>query len=509
MNNLYRILQDGHNIDPEATAILFNNNKVSYDEVREASARMAHGLRSMGLTKGDRMALMLPNVPHYAMCYFALLQLGITVLALSSFHKAEEIHHRMEDAEVKGIIFWEGFRDEVYKAARSLEHCRHHIVLGNPIGTSETNLSLLMETHEPVYEVVDVDPDDTALIVYTAGATGRPNGTELTHANILFDIEAIQTVFNFKPGDKVLAPVPFYHPLGNTVTMGTFLHAGGCLILVPKFEASEIVTQIETNHPDYMVAVPSIIRDIVDQFQTENVDFTSLKSVIVSGEALKPDIMQAFETRYQTPIIEGYGLTEASPMVSFNSLARERKAGSLGLPMPGIDMKIVDQEGVEVRVGDVGEVIVKGPNVMKGYLNRPQATKETVVDGWLHTGDLALLHESGYGFIVVHKRNVIMKSGFSVYPMEVEKYLLAHPKISETIIVGLPDEHMGEDIHAAIILKEGETAEPEEILAYSRQRLANYKCPKTVHFFNDLPKGPNGRVLRENVREMVAAQVVK
>ena len=507
MNNLYQILLDGWRHDPQTTALIFGENRISYDAVKEASARLASGLQSLGLQPGDRMALMLPNVPQFPMSYFALLQLGVTILAVSIFHKAEEIHHRLEDAEVKGIIYWEGFRDEVKQALRDLPGCQHRIVLGEDAEPEEIRLSTLMENHESLGHVAEVQPDDTALIVYTAGATGRPNGTELTHANIRFDIEAIQAFLKIKPGESVLAPVPFYHPLGHTVTLGLFFHVGGTLILMPKFEAKGIVDMITQTRPRYLVAVPSMLRGILTLPKDEAGDFSSMKYVLVSGEAMKPDTMQAFETRYHVPILEGYALTEASPMVSFNSTAQERKAGSMGLPLPGIDMKIVDEDGVEVKPGEVGEVWVKGPNVMKGYLNRPQATREALVDGWLHTGDLALLHESGYGFLVVHKHNVIMKGGFSVYPMEVEKYLLAHPKVAETIIVGLPDSHMGEEIHAAVVLKPGETATPDEIITYSHERMANYKCPKTVHFFPNLPKGPNGRTLRKTVREMVAQAI--
>jgi long-chain acyl-CoA synthetase len=213
--------------------------------------------------------------------------------------------------------------------------------------------------------------------------------------------------------------------------------------------------------------------------------------------------MEMFEAKYKVPVLEGYGLTEASPMVSFNSPTRERKAGSIGLPLPGVDLKIVDDNGREVRPGQVGEVIVQGPNVMKGYLNRPEATREVLRDGWLHTGDLAMLDESGFGFIVVRKKNVIVKSGFSVYPVEVETYLQAHPKIREAVVVGLPDPVQGEEIHACAVVKPGETAEEAEIIDYVRERIALYKCPKSVVFVESLPKGPTGRVLRDRVKAMI------
>jgi long-chain acyl-CoA synthetase len=228
-----------------------------------------------------------------------------------------------------------------------------------------------------------------------------------------------------------------------------------------------------------------------------------------TGDGLKQEVMDAFESRYKIPILEGYGLTEASPMASFNSPARERRAGSIGLPLPGVDMKIVDESGREVRPGQVGEIIVQGPNVMKGYLNRPEATREALKDGWLRTGDLALLDESGFGFIVSRNKNVIVKSGFSVYPVEVEKIILAHPKIQEAVVVGLPDPVQGEEIHACAVFREGEQAGEAEIIDYVRERIAMYKCPRTIHFCASLPKGPTGRVLRDKVRQLLTDKMIQ
>lgn len=507
MPNLCTILKKASDIHTNKTALIFNDNYISYSTLREGTERLAAGLKALHLGRGDRIALMLPNVPHFIMSYFALLQAGITIVPVSIYYKSEEILHLLEDSEARGIIYWEGFRDQVDQILPHLAHLQHRLVLTDaPVG-EEVRLNGLIEQHEPLAESEDMHADDTALVVYTAGATGRPIGAELTHANILFDIQALQQTLKPESGSLVLAPIPFYHPLGHTLTMGTFLGVGATLALMSKFDADEIFHMIERVKPQFLVAVPAMIRDMLQSDRECAACITSLKCVLVSGEAMKSGTMETFEKRYRVPILEGYGLTEGS-MVSFNSLWKERTPGSIGLPLPGIEMKIVDEEGMEVKTDEVGELLVRGPNVMKGYLNRPEATKKALRDGWLHTGDLVQLRENGFGFVVVRKKNVIIKSGFNVYPREVEKYLLAHPKIREAVIVGLPDPVIGEEIHACIVLKENETATAAEIIAYSRERLAAYKCPKTVTFFDDLPKGPNGRILRTQIKEMLSTKIV-
>jgi len=508
MNNVISLLHKSSEIHPDKTAIIFNENHISYKMLQEGTERLAAGFKNMGLDQGDRVALMLPNVPHFVMTYFALLQLGVTIVPVSIYYKAEEVHHLLEDSEAAGIIYWEVFRKEVEQAIQNLDHCRYRIVLGDEVNQEEIRLNHLIETNEPYSEIVDCSNNETALVVYTAGATGRPIGAELTHDNILFDVEAIRRYLKIECCASVLAPIPFYHPLGHTLTMGTFIQAGATLVLMPKFEAEEIFKMAGEYKPSYLAATPSMLRAMILLDPQGERDLASLKYILVSGEALKNETKEAFEKGYRVPVLEGYGLTEASPIVSFNTLKQDRTAGSIGLPLPGVDIKIVGEDGEEVGIDEVGEIIVRGGNVMKGYLNRPAATKKALRDGWLHTGDLAKLDVNGLAFIVVRKKNVIIKSGFNVYPREVEKYLLAHPKIKEAVIVGLPDPNLGEEIHACIVLKENETATPTELIEYSRERLAAYKCPKTVTFFDEIHKGPNGRILRNTTKEYLSKKIV-
>jgi len=460
----------------------------------------------MGLGPGDRLAMMLPNSPHFCICFFALLKAGITIIPVSILFKADEIHHRLEDSEAKGIIFWEGFRSDVHQAIQDLSHCGKLIVLGEKAEPSEIRLNYLMEINEPLEEIVSADSEETAIISYTAGITGRPMGAELTHENILFDVDACKEVLKLNSNDSVIGVLPLSHPLGHTLVLGTFIRSASTIILVPKFDAESILKTIQEEKPTYFVCVPSMIRQILEFESEEQYDLNSLKFCLSSGDALKQETMEAFESKFNVSVLEGYGLTEASPMVSFNSTVRERRAGSIGLPMPGMEMKIVDENDVEVRSGQVGEIIIQGPNVMKGYLNKPEATKEALRGGWLRTGDLAQLQENGFGFIVVRKKNVIVKSGFNVYPREVEKLLLGHSKIHEALVVGVPESTQGEDVHACIKLKDGESIDAEEIMSYCKERMAAYKCPTIIHFRASFPKGPTGRILRDQVKHMLINQ---
>jgi len=503
LNNLYHILEGTTENYPENEVLVFGEVRIFYNNIKQTVDRLAQGLKNLGLGPGDRVAMMLPNIPHFPICYFALLKIGLTIVPVSILYKAGEIRCQLEDLDVKGFIYWEGFRSSVLQAVDGLEQCKKLIVLGEKAVPREIRLTYLIEVNSPLEESIEVDPDDTAIIVYTAGTTGHPKGAELTHRNIMANIDACCQFLKLSSEERVIGVLPLYHPLGQTVVMGSFIRAGGVIILMPKFDAEAILKTIESEKATYMVGVPSMIQEILKVENGESFDISSLKFFLSSGDAVKQETMDAFEKKFKVPIIEGYGLTEASPMVSFNSPVHERKAGSIGLPLPGVEMKIVDENNSEVKPGQVGEIIVQGSNVMKGYLNHNEATKEVLKNGWLHTGDLAMLHENGYGFIVVRKKNVILKSGFNVYPREVENILSCHSKIKEVVVLGIKNSLQGEEIHALIVLNEGETATAVEIIEFSKEQMATYKCPKVIHFVQSIPKGPTGRVLRNGVKELI------
>jgi len=499
--NLYKLLEDAAEQHPDNSAIVFLDKHITYKKVKDTADRLAKGFLSLGFKRGDRVGIMLPNGPHFTFVYFALLKIGVTIIPISIHYKAEEIHHRIEDSEARGIIYWQGYRHRVQEAVEGLEHCQTFMVLGEQVESGEIELAYIAEKNDPLEETVDVDPDENALIVYTAGTTGRPKGACLTHKNILSNINAVHQVIPITSNDVGICVLPLSHPLGHSFVMGAFFKGGASLVLMTSFDAHSVISTISRERVTYFLGVPFMFREMADYPKEESEDTSSLKYCISSGDSLSQEVMDKFEGRFSTIILEAYGLTEASPVVSINDPLGEHRAGSVGLPLPGVEMRIVDENDQEVLPGQVGEIIVRGPNVMKGYLNKPKATEEVLRDGWLRTGDFARLDESGYGFIVVRKKSVIVKSGFNVYPREVEKFLQGHSKIKEVIIIGLPDSVHGEEIHACVVLHDGKEADEEEIINYSMERMAAYKCPKKVHFFSSLPKGPTGRILRDQVKK--------
>ncbi len=507
MSSLYQLFENSAEKYSDRVALVHQSHAITYRLLDDSVKRLANGFKSLGLSKGDRLAVMLPNIPHFTITFFAALKLGITLIPISIYYKADEIHHQLEDAEARGIIFFEKFRDDVQRAVVDLESCQQCIVLGRDVDAGEHSLLTLIEKNSCLNDEILIDGDDTALIVYTAGSVGRLRGAEISHNNLKANVHSCRHFLDLNSEDKVIGIIPFYHPLGFTLIQNTFLSAGASIFLKTKIEAEDIFNTIESEKITYMVGVPSTYRELLKADPERKRDLSSISACLSSGDAMDQETMTIIEEDYKVQLLEGYGLTEASPMVSFNNQNGIHRAGSLGLPLSGVDMKIVDESGKEVIPGQVGEIIVKGPNVMKGYLNRPEATKEALQDDWLYTGDMARLDESGYGFIVVRKKNVIVKSGFNVYPREVEKFLLAYPKIKEAAVVGIPDDVHGETIHACIVLKEGESIVSDEIDNYNKTRMAAYKCPSTYHFYESLPKGPTGRVLRDKLRKDLKDQL--
>lgn len=507
MSNIYSILQKTTEKFPEKEALVFNDHRISYEKLKLSVDRLAHGLKELGFTKGDRIALMLPNIPHFVICFFAGLKLGLTILPISIYYKTEEVHHRLEDAEVKGIIYLDKFRETVFQAVRGLDRCKHLIVLADQANQGETRLNGLMEVMEPLQKTEQININDTAIISYTAGVTGFPKGAQLTHNNILFDINAFVSYISFDYNDIVVGVIPLSHPLGFTLIMGAFVYCGGSIILTPQMNVSRAFEIVEKEKVTCFIAVPSMIKEIVENKQFSHTKIESLKYCISSGDAMDPKVFQGFEDKYKVAILEGYGLTEASPLVSLNNLFHERLPGSIGFPLPGIEMRFVNENAEPVKPGEMGEIQVKGKNVMKGYLNKPEATKEVIRNDWLRTGDYIVLHESGYKKVVARGKNMIVKSGFNIYPREVEKFLSGHPKVKEAVVFGIPDSQVGEEVTACIILNDDQKGDENEFIDYLKQRMAAYKCPQNIYFKTKFPKDPTGRILTDKVKEEILKSV--
>jgi len=503
MNNLYDLLDRSTSRFPDKTALVFREQTITYALLKDATDRLASGINKMGIHAGDRIALMMPNIPHFPMCYFALLKIGAVVVPVATYCKNEEIHHQLEEAEVRGILYWEGYRENVTQIIRGLERCQKRMVLGEKAAAGEIRMNYLMETSVPLQQIHATFPEDTAVIVYTDRMKGRSKGVELTHQNLISNVEACAQVFKLTAEDGTVGAIPFYHMLGQTLVMNLFLSVGACIVLMPRFQNDTFCQTFRQYRLTCCIVVPHMVEAIMGSEGLDPVDLATVRICLSSGDALKQETLDAFEHAFKVRILEGYGLTEASPMVSFNSPKGERKAGSIGIPLPGIELKIVDENDTEIVPGKIGEIVVQGPNVMKGYLNRPEATKEALRDGWLRTGDIALLDDSGDITVVARKRNLIVKSGFVIHPNEVENVLNAHPKIVESVIVGLPDPVQGEEIHACVVLKDGESSNASEITEFLKEQIPIYKSPKIVLFVSSLPKGPTGRVIRDQVKQML------
>jgi len=485
--------------NPDSTAVTFNGHNINYQALNSAVNRLAAAFAE-DVNKGERIALMLPNIPHFIISYYALLMIGAVVVPVSAHQQAAEIAYRLKVAGVRGIIYWHQFREQVKKAAAEFNDLTFRYVLGPDREPGEKRLTYLIETHDPLCDTVTAEPDQTAQIVFTSGPEGEPVGVELTHANIYSNGEACRETLQLNAKDAVVSLFPLSHPVGHILGMSAFLRAGGKVVMLAKNGPADIIKAVNTEQATYLVGVPPLYNTLVES--ADGASLSTLKYCLSTGDALNPETMRDFEDRFKVPILEGYGLTEATAMVSFNSTRMERKPGSIGLPIRGVDLKIVDESGEEIRPGQDGEIIVQGPNVMKGYLKEEQ-TKKVLRDGWLYTGDIAKLHDNGYGFIVVRKKDVIVKGGFNIYPREVENILGLHPKVKEVVVLGVPHASQGEEIHACVVLNQGVTAAEKELIDFSREQMAAYKCPGTVHFMTSLPVGPTGKGRRQNLLKQI------
>jgi len=500
MLNLYKLLENCLERTPENLAVIFGEHRVSYRRLIEASERLAGGLAMLGIGRGDRVALMLPNVPQFPISFFAILKLGAAVVPVNVMFKEAEVRYILEDSEAKAIIAWGSFEKEVLKAVEGLQTCSRVIFLAEKVPPGTVNFTRLLLQSPSLKETVATGENDTALILYTAGVTGRPKGAELTHTNTYSNATSCRQLLQVVSEDRVLGALPLFHAFATTLVMNTAFAAGATVVLLPRFDPQAFIEAVALEKVTIIPGVPTLFRAVLDA-AVPTVDFSSVRLCLSGGAPLPKELLEEFEERFGLAIFEGYGLSEASPVVSFNPIDHSRKPGSIGIPIPGLAMRIVDEEGHEVRPNQVGEIVVQGPNVMKGYLNRPEATKEVLRNGWLHTGDLGRMDEEGYFYIVDRKKDVIIKGGFAVYPREVEEVLHGHPQVEEAAVIGVPDTVQGEEVKAFVVLKPDSSVRPGELIAYCKERMAVYKTPKYVQFLPSLPKSATGKVLKTKLRD--------
>src|SRR3954453_4118312 len=472
-------------------AIKLDDAELTYASLDGASAHAAGLLRERGIGPGDRVGIMLPNVPYFPVIYYGVLRAGAVVVPMNVLLKGREVAFYLGDSGAKAVFAWQGFAEAAQAGA---EEAGADLILVEP-GKAEE----MIGSAEPVTDVADRGGDDTAVILYTSGTTGKPKGAELTHDNLRTNVEVMRGVFGFCEDDVVLGALPLFHSFGQTCGMNAAVAGGACLTLLPRFEPAKALEILQRDGVTVFEGVPTMYGALLHEPGRESADLSKLRLCVSGGASLPVELMRAFEDSFGAIILEGYGLSEASPVASFNHPDRERKPGSIGTPIEGVEMKVVDEDDNEVAAGEVGEIVIRGHNVMKGYWNRPDATEEVMKGGWFHTGDMAKVDEDGYFFIVDRKKDLIIRGGYNVYPREVEEVLYEHPKIREAAVVGVPHDEWGEEIGAAVVAHEGEELAPEEVSEYVKERIAAYKYPRVVWFLDDLPKGPTGKILKREI----------
>lgn len=503
------ILKDTVSNYPNHTSISFYNKKYTFSEVQNAVTAFASALQKNGIQKGDRVAIMLPNCPQYVISFYGILTTGAIVTQVNPMSVERELTHLLSDSGSETIIVL-GSLYPLVKSIQSETKLRKIIVV-NLAPTEESYdgnppfENFLKEGNGIVLPVSIDASEDIAVLQYTGGTTGRSKGVMLTHRNLLANVMQSREFFKGSieiANERSLSVIPFFHVYGMNISMNLSIFMANEMIILPRFEIMEVLTTIKNEQPTLFPGVPTMYVAIINHPEAEKYGINCIK-VCNSGSAPMPvELINQFERKTGAKILEGYGLSESSPTTHCNPAFAERKPGTVGFGLPSTDYKIVDLATgtIEVPVGEIGELIVKGPQVMKGYWNMPEETAHTLKDGWLFTGDIGRVDDEGYLSIVDRKKDMIIASGFNIYPREVEEILYEHPSVQEAVVIGVPDTYRGETVKAVIVLKTGETTTVDEILQYCQANLSSYKVPRYIEFREQLPKTNVGKILRRALR---------
>jgi len=475
----------------EKTALKLDDLEMSYGALDMASARVAGLLRERGVKPGDRVGVMLPNVPEFAVVYYGVLRAGAMVVPMNVLLKEREVAFYLSDSGARMLFAWHGFAEAAEAGARELPVECVFVMPGE--------FARLLSGVEPVFDLVERSPDDTAVVLYTSGTTGTPKGAELTHSNLSSNVAAVVRLHSFGENDVLLGALPLFHSFGQTCSMNSAIASGATLSLIPRFDAGRALDTIERDRATVFQGVPTMYSAMLHHPRRSAFDVSTLRVCVSGGASLPAEVLRGFEEEFGCTLLEGYGLSETSPVASSNRTDRERRAGSVGMPIEGVSMKIVDPDGGEVPVGSRGEIVIRGPNVMKGYWRRPDATAEVMRDGWFHTGDVGVTDDDGYFYIVDRLKELIIRGGYNVYPREVEEVLYEHPAVREVAVVGVPHPELGEEVAAAVALKDGAAVDEESLRDFVKARVAAYKYPRRISFFDELPKGPSGKIVKREI----------
>ncbi len=477
---------------PDAIACKLDDAAFNYGLLDQASARVATMLKSKGVGPGDRVAIMLPNVPYFPAVYYGVLRMGAVVVPMNVLLKGREVGYYLSDSGAQVIFAWHGFLEAAEQGAETAGDV-------DVVAVQPGKIEGLIFEHDPDPDVAERAADDTAVILYTSGTTGKPKGAELTHSNLRSNVDVSVALFTLGVGDVIFGGLPLFHSFGQTCTMNAAVRSGAAITLLPRFDPAKALEILERDGCTVFEGVPTMYGALLNHPDRERFDVSSLRVCASGGASMPVEVMRGFEEAFGCKVLEGYGLSETSPVASFNHPDRERKPGSIGTPIAGCEMKVVDADGNEVAVGEVGEIVIKGSNIMKGYWRNDDATAASIKDGWFSSGDMAKVDDDGYFFIVDRKKDLIIRGGYNVYPREVEEVLYEHPAVREAAVVGIAHDEWGEEVGAAVALKDGESISAEELQEFVKGQVANYKYPRRIWFVDELPKGPTGKILKREI----------
>ncbi len=512
MLNLSVILESSARKYPKRPAFTFGETTLTYAQVNGAANQVANGLVSKGIQKGDKIALNCLNLPFFPIVYFGILKAGAICVPLSVLLKKEETIYHLDNSDAKAFFCFIGTEELPmgqmgFGAFKEVASCEHfYTIMPDPVAPSPLGtetLGSLMSEQSPVFDPVETSAEDLAVIIYTSGTTGQPKGAMLTHNNLMLNAILSSDLVGSSSEDTQLIVLPLFHIFAMTVLMNAGIYRGAHSILLPRFEAAAAIGLMRKHQVTVFAGVPTMFWGLNSYNEASHIEEVSkqLRIAVSGGASLPEQVLTDFEAKYGVTILEGYGMSEGSPVVSFNHGKADRKIGSIGTPVWGVQVKLVDDAGNEVPVGEKGELCYKGHNVMKGYYNKTEATEKTIQDGWLHSGDVAVKDEEGYLFIVDRTKDMIIRGGLNVYPREVEEVIMKHEAVSLVAVIGVQDDEYGEEIQACVVLQEGATCDMEELQDWTKERIAAYKYPRKIDFVDSLPMSATGKILKKEIRK--------
>jgi long-chain acyl-CoA synthetase len=486
----------------DKTALIFQGRETTYAELDREIDRAAAGIAALGVRSGDRVAVLVQNTPHFVEAYFGVERAGGVMIPLNTTYTTEEIGYILGHAEARAIIVAEPFVDRVHGLLQMLPMLEHVVVVGDgaPMGTMTWDQMVGRAGEVPNVRSRD---EDLAALVYTSGTTGKPKGAMLTHGNLVANLDQVSQVPLLAEGasDVALLVLPLFHIYALNAVLGLTLRNGATALMFERFEPTQTLDAIERHRVTVMFGAPPMYVALLNTPGLDARDLSSVRLAVSGAAGLPGAVFSEFQERTGVTIWEGYGLTETAPVLTSNAVGEAPKPNSIGKPVPGVELRLMDEHDEDVEDGDPGEIVVRGPNVFQGYWRDETATANAVHDGWFKTGDVAYADEDGYLFLVDRKKDLIIVSGFNVYPREVEDVLMRHPKVADTAVIGVAHPYTGEAVKAIVVLKPGERATEEEIIEHCRRSIARFKCPQFVEFVAELPHTMTGKVLKRALRD--------